>query len=106
MPVLMLHTLHATVTCMQKCSQSLTAVLILIIQVTIRLNKVMKPLHSSPSLVTKPLWNIFQVLTSWLITKIMGGFAPLQAGLANYLLSSSHFSNVVNYMYSKAMNSL
>ena len=48
----------------------------------------MKP---SPSLVTKPLWNIFQVLTSWLINKIIGGSAPLQAGLAICLLSSSHF---------------
>ena len=46
------------------------------------MNKVMKPLHSSPSLVTKPLWNMFQFLTSWLINKIMGGFAPLRAGLA------------------------
>ena len=59
----------------------------------------MKPLHSSPSLVTKPLWNIFHFLTSWLINKIMGGFAPLRAGLAIYLLSSSHLSNDAgNYM--------
>ena len=52
----------------------------------------MKPLHSSPSLVTKPLWNMFQFLTSWLINKIMGGFAsPLRAGLAIYLLTSCHY---------------
>ena len=53
----------------------------------------MKPVHSSPSLVTKPLWRIFEVLTSWLLNKIMGGFASLRAGLAICLLSSSHLPN-------------
>ena len=55
-------------------------------------------IHSSLSLVKNLLRNIFQVLTSWIINKIMGGFVPLQAGLAIYLLCSSQLSNAGNFM--------
>ena len=55
-------------------------------------------IRSSLSLVTNLLRNIFQVLTSWIINKIIGGFVPLQAGLAIYLLCSSHLSNAGNFM--------